>query len=70
MNRLIILGNGFDLVHNIKTSFSEFTSDYFCQAINSCINKDKYEDNFLLIRFKMSGYTVGKNMERYNTPQI
>jgi hypothetical protein len=28
MNRLIIIGNGFDLAHGIKTSYKEFILDY------------------------------------------
>lgn len=33
MNRLIIIGNGFDLAHDLKTSYSDFICDYL---INSC----------------------------------
>ncbi|HEX8268741.1 MAG TPA: AbiH family protein [Flavobacterium sp.] len=44
MNRLIILGNGFDLAHNLKTSYSDFLKYYWSQV------KDNYDDG--LIRFK------------------
>lgn len=59
MNRLIILGNGFDLAHNLKTSFNSFISDYFCNAVNTFYKESKYEDPLLEIRMKYSGYSFG-----------
>jgi len=32
MNRLIIVGNGFDIAHGLETSFNSFISDYFFNA--------------------------------------
>ena len=29
MNRLIIVGNGFDLAHGVKTSYKDFIEWYF-----------------------------------------
>lgn len=29
MNRIILIGNGFDLAHNIKTSYNDFINDYW-----------------------------------------
>ncbi|MFT3796558.1 AbiH family protein [Flavobacterium sp.] len=44
MNRLIIIGNGFDLAHGIKTSFNDFVSDYLCNVVNSLLNRQNYKD--------------------------
>jgi hypothetical protein len=34
MNRLIIIGNGFDLAHGIKTSYKDFITDYPTEAVS------------------------------------
>lgn len=52
MNRLIIIGNGFDLAHGMKTSFYDFISDYFCNAVNSFFDNGSYSDILLEIYFK------------------
>lgn len=52
MNRLIIIGNGFDLAHGIKTSFNDFITDYFCKAVNSFFENGSYSDILLEINFK------------------
>jgi len=52
MNRLIIIGNGFDLAHGIKSSFNDFITDYFCNAINTFYQKNSFNDIMLEINFK------------------
>jgi hypothetical protein len=52
MNRLIIIGNGFDLAHGIKTSYKDFISNYLCNAINTFFNKNSYTDSLIEINFK------------------
>ena len=59
MNRLVIIGNGFDLAHGLKTSYKDFIKDYINSVINFVINlyfKENesrlYEDNLLSIRLK------------------
>ena len=29
MNRIIIIGNGFDMAHNLKTGYKDFIDDYW-----------------------------------------
>lgn len=29
MNRIIIIGNGFDMAHNLKTGYRDFIDDYW-----------------------------------------
>ena len=47
MNRLIIIGNGFDLAHNRKTSFKDFILDYFSNAVNSFFHNFHFQDELL-----------------------
>lgn len=58
LNRIIILGNGFDLAHKLKTKYSDFISDYY-----SNIKDSTYKDE--LLEFKIPGYIF----ERMNTLQ-
>jgi hypothetical protein len=58
MNRLIIIGNGFDLAHGIKTSYKDFVLDYLANSINSFYKHGHFEDKLMIIKFKPeSGYT-------------
>lgn len=34
MNRIILIGNGFDLAHGLNTSYKHFINDYWCNVIN------------------------------------
>ena len=50
MNRVVIIGNGFDLAHGLKTSYAEFISRYWqntAQKLASC-NLLRYEDEFII----------------------
>ena len=38
MNRLIIIGNGFDLAHKIETSYHDFILDYLKESLLICIS--------------------------------
>ncbi|CAM3940124.1 AbiH family protein [Flavobacterium weaverense] len=42
MNRLIIIGNGFDLAHGLPTSYKDFIDDYWKN-----IKSSSYEDEFI-----------------------
>ncbi|MFN8296603.1 MAG: AbiH family protein [Chitinophagales bacterium] len=46
MNRLILIGNGFDLAHGLKTSYKDFFVDYLKDCIKqACYSERKYIDN-------------------------
>lgn len=49
MNRLIVIGNGFDLAHGLKTSYKDFIADYFSKAINSIHYTGGYRDELIQI---------------------
>ena len=35
MNRIIIIGNGFDRAHNLRTGYKEFIDDYWSDFITN-----------------------------------
>ncbi len=45
LNRLIILGNGFDLSHGLKTGYSDFMKDYYLKIKDSSWKDDFFEFN-------------------------
>ncbi|WP_291864966.1 AbiH family protein [Maribacter sp.] len=54
MNRLVLLGNGFDLAHGLKTSYKDFIFDYFKKAIIIFHEKDSYEDQLFELSYASS----------------
>jgi len=52
MNNLVIIGNGFDLAHNMKTSYNHFIE----YLINSHINSNEYTDLFDFANLTIKDY--------------
>ena len=40
MNRLVIIGNGFDMAHGLKTSYKDFINWYWKQRLNGLLTED------------------------------
>lgn len=55
MNRLILIGNGFDLAHGLKTSYCDFITDYIARTINTFYETNSYNDILLSINFRYAG---------------
>ncbi len=53
MNRLVIIGNGFDLAHGLPTSYRDFIDDYSRKVIDDLKTNFKYEDNFFKIKLDL-----------------
>lgn len=51
MNKLILIGNGFDLAHGLKTKYNDFMLWYFQNALKVLIEKGKYSDPLFEISF-------------------
>jgi hypothetical protein len=52
MNRLILIGNGFDLAHELKTDYNSFIIWYLKKCLTRAVENDtnhKYEDDLNLI---------------------
>lgn len=69
MNRLILIGNGFDLAHNMKTSYSDFLFWYFKSSFQNIDNSGCYEDKLMRIRknnnFDDARITGASNVKQY-----
>jgi hypothetical protein len=50
MNRLILIGNGFDLAHNMKTKYSDFIFTYMKTCFIRARQKGEYDDGLVWIK--------------------
>ena len=58
MNKLVLIGNGFDLAHGLRTKYNDFILWYFNSAFRILIEKDKFSDHLFEISF-----TFGRIMQ-------
>lgn len=49
MNKLILVGNGFDLAHGLKTSYNDFMLWYIKKCYTQAFDKDSYQDILIQI---------------------
>ena len=60
MNKLVLIGNGFDLAHGLKTRYNDFIFWYFNNALRNLVEKGEYSDLLFEISFSrgfISGIT-------------
>jgi len=62
-NKLVIVGNGFDLAHGLRTSYKNFLDWYFCKAFLEFCKKGSYSDSLIEIKNKYTGTTSIFNQE-------
>jgi len=53
MNRLVIIGNGFDLAHGLPTSYKNFIDNYWGNVIHEIKGKDIYDDELFSLNMNM-----------------
>jgi arginase family enzyme len=58
MNRIVIVGNGFDIAHNLKTKYEDFLYDYFIKAIIEFEQNWTYEDELIKL--------ISRNFPKYH----
>ena len=64
MNRIVLIGNGFDLAHGLKTSYKDFIDDYWEGFMNHCIyqdvinNRGSYKYDCIELYFPQQGLTL------------
>lgn len=58
MNKLYIIGNGFDLAHGLKTSYNDFLLWYFRMAADNALSNWNYEDELMKISNSRSGQVL------------
>lgn len=61
INRIVLIGNGFDLAHGLKTSYSDFIAWYFTQCGNSLLRETGREFSDGLCSFKINDGVWTKN---------
>ncbi|MGJ1501413.1 AbiH family protein [Sphingobacterium multivorum] len=49
MNRLILLGNGFDLAHGLKTSYNDFIKWYLRKCLGTAFTGAPFEDTLIFV---------------------
>lgn len=69
MNRIVLIGNGFDLAHNLKTSYVDFISNYWRNFINEAIRQtEDFEIKGIKVYTSNSDITLRKTFE-HDIPQ-
>ena len=80
MNRIILIGNGFDLAHGLETSYKDFIDDYWNEFIEFYFQQDRlnstgiYEFDCITLKMRLSGYMMsdlfpGESKKRiFNSP--
>ncbi len=63
--RLVLIGNGFDLAHGLKTTYRDFLDWYMCSCYNEFYSKSSYSDRLILMKHNQSN--VGPRYE--NSPE-
>ena len=67
MNRIILIGNGFDLAHGLKTSYSDFfnwyVKDFICQLKN--VYKYEYNDSLLKVVKREPYKSINTNINHF-----
>ncbi|WP_220485252.1 AbiH family protein, partial [Flavobacterium sp. SOK18b] len=48
MNRLVIIGNGFDLAHGLPTSYKDFIVDYWINVLKELHDNHSYGDSLFV----------------------
>jgi len=66
MNRLVIIGNGFDLAHGLPTSYPEFIKNYIGN-VSTILSKSSYDDGLIKVPFIQ--YLPDKNTNKFERSQ-
>ncbi len=64
INRVILIGNGFDLAHGLKSSFKDFIYDYSYNSIKTLLSESKFEDQLISIKTDTNFNNAIKELER------
>ena len=70
MNRLVLIGNGFDLAHGLKTSYKDFIYWYWKQRISSLYDEGRKTSTDVLCSITTFSYRSWKEFLYYNSEHI
>lgn len=62
-NKLVIIGNGFDLAHGLKTTYKDFLDWYVCKAFHCYREHKNYTDVLIEFRNLCTGFEVCQKNE-------
>lgn len=68
MNKLIIIGNGFDIAHNLKTKYSDFIEYYFKKLKDDLLKKYSYIDDFYELTIEKNNSVYHYATSKYKDP--
>ncbi len=63
MNRIVLIGNGFDLAHRMKTSYKDFVLDYLRTATSNAKKFKQFEDKLIRVS-KYNTYTTPEHLNK------
>lgn len=71
MNRLIILGNGFDIAHGLPTKYNDFITWYICEWYSYLKTSNKYTESDSLCTFSLNDHRISwqEFFQTYSTPR-
>ena len=71
MNRLIILGNGFDIAHGLPTKYNDFITWYICEWYSYLKTSNKYTESDRLCTFSLKDHYLSwrQFFQSYFTPE-
>jgi hypothetical protein len=69
-NKLVLIGNGFDLAHGLKTSYKDFLDWYICNAYKEFRKKKYYNDRLIEIETKYPTISYGLQSEPNNFSEV
>src|SRR3546814_14278276 len=70
MNRLILIGNGFDLAHGSKTGYDDFIKWYLTQALETASRNRTYEDGLLIVEKNNLGDAIYFNQHNHTEAEL
>lgn len=72
MNRIILIGNGFDLAHGYPTKYEDFINWYWNKKVDSFIGNHTPISEDCLCSIKMTSYNTFNcwNVFAFNPPTI
>lgn len=53
MNRLVLIGNGFDMAHGLKTSYMDFINWYWAQRLNALLTEHSAISQYCLCKLEI-----------------
>lgn len=69
LNRLVILGNGFDLSLGMKTSYKDFLYSYLKNIVNKLYSNEPFEGRKIEFNSNYITYNGGVNYPKPDLPE-